>query len=191
MSLELNSDEERVQVTGGDISELSTFERIKKYVETITLTPLSTDTVAGLAVSVAPNLGNKECKPAKFLSSSNINANNDVTLDDPFMNEIVKLPFDWYPTGVKNLIKQGLIPSTWTRKKAQQLENLWNTNYIKRKSRAGVGFGTISLIDDDQYCLVIFNNLEGSLQRGQTSEAGVQDVVVEKGTMSDLTQHLL
>lgn len=125
ISLEHDSDEDKIQanINIEDDSDLST---LKGYVKTLALTPLSQDSIAGLAVKVSPALSN-DCKAAKFVPSSSKNIETDVHIDDPFMNEIVELPFDWYPYCVKYLVEHGLTPSTWTKRQAQSFESLWNT----------------------------------------------------------------
>ncbi|KAL0916971.1 hypothetical protein M5K25_014527 [Dendrobium thyrsiflorum] len=150
--LEHDSDEDKIQANIEDDSGLSTYEKLKGYAKTLALTPLSQDSLAGLTVKVSPALSD-DCKTAKFIPSTSKNIETDVNIDDPFMNEIVELPFDWYPYGVKNLIEQGLTPSTWTKRQAKSFENLWNTRYYKPKSKAGLGFSTVCPFDDDDYCL--------------------------------------
>ncbi|KAL0903952.1 hypothetical protein M5K25_026016 [Dendrobium thyrsiflorum] len=150
--LEHDSDEDKIQANIEGDSKLSTYEKLKGYAKTLALTPLSQDSLAGLAVKVSPALSD-DCKTAKFIPSTSKNIETDVNIDDPFMNEIVELPFDWYPYGVKNLIEQGLTPSTWTKRQAKSFENLWDTRYHKPKSKAGLGFSTVCPFDDDDYCL--------------------------------------
>ncbi|KAL0927137.1 hypothetical protein M5K25_001296 [Dendrobium thyrsiflorum] len=150
--LEHDSDEDKIQANIEDDSGLSTYEKLKGYAKTLALTPLSQDNLAGLTVKVSPALSD-DCKTAKFIPSTSKNIETDVNIDDPFMNEIVELPFDWYPYGVKNLIEQGLTPSTWTKRQAKSFENLWDTRYHKPKSKAGLGFSTVCPFDDDDYCL--------------------------------------
>lgn len=53
--LEADSDEDRVPVGEKVESESSFYEKMKKYVRTFTLTPLSSGTVAGLEVQVSPH----------------------------------------------------------------------------------------------------------------------------------------
>ncbi|KAL0907001.1 hypothetical protein M5K25_025536 [Dendrobium thyrsiflorum] len=105
--LEHDSDEDKIQANIEGDSKLSTYEKLKGYAKTLALTPLSQDSLAGLAVKVSPALSD-DCKTAKFIPSTSKNIETDVNIDDPFMNEIVELPFDWYPYGVKNLIEQGI-----------------------------------------------------------------------------------
>ncbi|KAL0923151.1 hypothetical protein M5K25_007199 [Dendrobium thyrsiflorum] len=107
--LEHDSDEDKIQANIEDDSGLSTYEKLKGYAKTLALTPLSQDSLAGLTVKVSPALSD-DCKTAKFIPSTSKNIETDVNIDDPFMNEIVELPFDWYPYGVKNLIEQGVSP---------------------------------------------------------------------------------
>ncbi|WP_227625255.1 hypothetical protein, partial [Klebsiella pneumoniae] len=65
------------------------------------------NTVAGLNVKVAPQLEGETSKPRCFIKSSFISeCIPDVILEDTSFNELMELPFDCYPPGVKSLIKK-------------------------------------------------------------------------------------
>ncbi|KAL0913100.1 hypothetical protein M5K25_016532 [Dendrobium thyrsiflorum] len=128
--LEHDSDEDKIQANIEDDSGLSTYEKLKGYAKTLALTPLSQDSLAGLTVKVSPALSD-DCKTAKFIPSTSKNIETDVNIDDPFMNEIVELPFDWYPYGVKNLIEQG--KEMGTDVKAEKCE--WQAHELELNPR--------------------------------------------------------
>ncbi|KAL0928354.1 hypothetical protein M5K25_000231 [Dendrobium thyrsiflorum] len=131
--LEHNSDEDKIQANIEDDSGLSTYEKLKGYAKTLTLTPLSQDSLAGLAVKVSPALSD-DCKTAKFIPSTSKNIETDVNIDDPFMNEIVELPFDCSLPGVTSWV-HGLIESKemGTDVKAEKCE--WQAHELEPNPR--------------------------------------------------------
>ncbi|PKU68827.1 hypothetical protein MA16_Dca021006 [Dendrobium catenatum] len=104
---ETDSDEDRVQVTREDNSDLSTMERLKRYVENITLTPLSHNDVKRLEVKAYLPL-NPETKANNFIPYTSKPPETDVTLTDPFMDDIIDLPYDWYSNAANRFAKQAL-----------------------------------------------------------------------------------
>ncbi|PKU64620.1 hypothetical protein MA16_Dca015881 [Dendrobium catenatum] len=140
-----------VQVTREDNSDLSTMERLKKYVKNITLTPLSQSDVKRLEVNASLPL-NPETKANNVIPSTRKTTRDRCNLDDPFMDEIIELPFDWYSNSANRFAKQGLTPLKWTRGEAQQFEHMWNRIYHKQFSKYGIDFATLCSFDDDEYC---------------------------------------
>ncbi|NAU84075.1 hypothetical protein EE074_29635, partial [Klebsiella pneumoniae] len=161
ITLEPDSDEDRVHNKNKDESESNLYLNLQRFVKTLSLTPLYSNTVAGLNVKMAPRLEGETSKPRCFVKSSYSENTPDVILEDTSLNELIELPFDCYPLGVKSLIKKGFVPSSWSKGEAQHREHIWETKYFRNnKDRNGIGFGTVGPLDDHEYCAVITNNLE-------------------------------
>ncbi|PKU75929.1 hypothetical protein MA16_Dca005976 [Dendrobium catenatum] len=120
------------------------YEKISRRIEALSLTPLSADRIVGLEVKVAPNL-NGEVKKVQifFPSSSSARDEGDVTLDEAYFNELMELPFGYFPVCVKNTFSKGSVPYRWTKGQARYYENIWQTK-IKKNHTSGIGFGTVS-----------------------------------------------
>ncbi|KAL0907285.1 hypothetical protein M5K25_021685 [Dendrobium thyrsiflorum] len=89
-----------------EVSDLTKYERLNEFVKT--LTSLSASTVDDLNVCVAPKLGEDVGKKHVFYKAHQPSSSEvGVELEDLSLNEMVELPFDWYPVGVKILIEKG------------------------------------------------------------------------------------
>ncbi|WP_204206629.1 hypothetical protein [Mammaliicoccus sciuri] len=106
ITLEPASDEDRVHNKNKDESESNLYLNLQRFVKTLSLTPLYSNTVAGLNVKMTPKLEGETSKPRCFVKSSYSENTPDVILEDTSLNELIELPFDYYPLGVKSLIKK-------------------------------------------------------------------------------------
>ncbi|XP_028548815.1 uncharacterized protein LOC114579170 [Dendrobium catenatum] len=85
-----------------------------------------------LEVKVAPNLNGKFKKVQKFFpGSSSVRDEGDVTLEEAYFNELIELPFGYFPVYVKNTFSKGSIPYRWTKGQARYHENIWQTKIKK------------------------------------------------------------
>ncbi|XP_028549524.1 uncharacterized protein LOC110105940 [Dendrobium catenatum] len=161
--LTLNDDsdiEEDVAKVKSDEPELTMYEKLSRRIEALSLTPLSAGRIAGLEVKVAPNLNGKVKKVQKFFpGSSSTRDEGDVTFEETDFNELMELPFGYFPVCVKNTFSKGSVLYRWTKGQARYHENIWKTK-IKNNPTSGLCFGTVNSFDDDEYCLMITYHLE-------------------------------
>ncbi|KAL0910749.1 hypothetical protein M5K25_018832 [Dendrobium thyrsiflorum] len=144
LTLDSDSDQEvdnpKVQNDG---PELTTYEKLNRRIEALSLTPLSAGRIAGLEIKEAPNLHREVGKVQKFFpGSSSSRDEGDVTLEEADFNELMELPFGYFPPGVRSLIAKGFVPCKWTKGQARYHEALWHS---KNNWISGIGFGTVSL----------------------------------------------
>ncbi|PKU61414.1 hypothetical protein MA16_Dca027378 [Dendrobium catenatum] len=92
------------------------YETLSRRIEALSLTPLSAGRIVGLEVKVAPNLNSEVKKVQKFFTgSSSARDEGDVTLEEADFNELMELPFGYFPVFVNNPFSKGSIPYQWTK----------------------------------------------------------------------------
>ncbi|PKU79613.1 hypothetical protein MA16_Dca021726 [Dendrobium catenatum] len=108
------------------------YEKLSRRIETLSLTPLSAGRITGLEVKVAPNLNGEVKKVQKFFpSSSSARDECDVTLEEADFNELMELPFGYFPVCVKNTFSKGSVPYQRTKGQARYHKNNWQMKIKK------------------------------------------------------------
>ncbi|PKU75376.1 hypothetical protein MA16_Dca024133 [Dendrobium catenatum] len=101
------------------------YEKLSRRIEALSLTPLSAGRIVGLEVKVSHNLNGKVKKVHKFFPvSSSTRDEGDVTLEEADFNELMELPFGYFPVCVKNTFSKGSVPYRWTKGQARYHENI-------------------------------------------------------------------
>ncbi|PKU75375.1 hypothetical protein MA16_Dca024132 [Dendrobium catenatum] len=100
------------------------YEKLSRRIEALSLTPLSAGRIVGLEVKVSPNLNGKVKKVQKFFPGSSTRDEGDVTLEEADFNELMELPFIYFPVCVKNTFSKGSVPCRWTKGQARYHENI-------------------------------------------------------------------
>ncbi|PKU64935.1 hypothetical protein MA16_Dca004550 [Dendrobium catenatum] len=112
LTLDQDSDpEEDISKVKSDKPELIMYEKLSRKIEALSLTPLSAGRIIRLEVKVAPNLNAEVRKVQKFFhGSSSARDEGDVTLEEADFNELMELPFGYFPVCVKNNFFKGSVP---------------------------------------------------------------------------------
>lgn len=79
--------------------------------------------------------------------------------DETFL-ELIELLFTEYMSCVQNMTKQNKILNKQLQYKAKYFNNLWNKISKSNSSKLYVWFGTLGVVDDNDYCIIINNYLE-------------------------------